>query len=235
MHTVQLIGHRGARGLEPENTQRSFLKAMEIGVDYVECDVRLTRDNAIVLMHDATVDRTTDGTGPVRAFTFDEIRQLDAGQGERVPTLEELLDLARGRVGLHIEMKDGEALDQVVEQVRSYAMTDAVCLTSGQTETVARIRTMAPEIAAEHIFGNPPPDAIDRACQAGAARVSCHIDYLTEAYVEHAHKRGLIAIAWPPNTPDEIRAALDTGVDMICSDRPDIAVDVLRRFCRSDG
>jgi len=230
MSSVKVIGHRGARDLEPENTLRSYQRAIDLGVDYVECDVRLTWDNVTVLVHDEKVDRTTDGTGPVKAFTFDEIRQLDAGKGERVPTLQELLDLAKGRVGLHVELKAPEALEQIVDQVRASHMTGTVCLTSGRTETVARIRAMAPEILAEHIFGEPPPDALDRACQAGAVRVSCHIGHLTESYVQAAHERGLVVIAWPPNTPDEVRQALSTGVDMICSDRPDVAIDVLSQI-----
>ena len=88
---VQIIGHRGARGIEPENTMRSFRKALELKVDLIECDVHMTKDDHIVLIHDHTVDRTTNATGPVNGFTFEEIRRLDAGKGEIIPTLQELL------------------------------------------------------------------------------------------------------------------------------------------------
>ncbi|HDI31391.1 MAG TPA: glycerophosphodiester phosphodiesterase, partial [Thermofilum sp.] len=87
-----VIGHRGMRFVEPENTLRAIERALRCGVDAVEVDVRMTKDGRLVLMHDETVDRTTDGEGRVRDLTFNEIRRLDAGKGERVPTLEEVLE-----------------------------------------------------------------------------------------------------------------------------------------------
>ncbi|HIE27612.1 TPA: glycerophosphodiester phosphodiesterase, partial [Candidatus Poribacteria bacterium] len=81
---VYVVGHRGAAGVEPENTIRGFRYALELGVDYAECDVHLTKDNHLIVMHDETVDRTTNSTGAIRNLTFAEIRSLDAGKGERV-------------------------------------------------------------------------------------------------------------------------------------------------------
>jgi glycerophosphoryl diester phosphodiesterase len=219
---VQIIGHRGARGVEPENTMRSFRKALELGVDYIECDVHSTKDGHIVLMHDHTVDRTTNGTGPVNSFTFDEIRRLDAGKGEIVPTLQELLDLARGKVKLHIELKDETATEATVRLVEKYKMEADVFLTSGNTETLKRVRELNPSISTEHIFGQPPDDAIERALSAGAKRVSCHISHLTGEFVQKAHENRLHVIAWPPNTLEEAKKAIECGVDLICTDRPDI-------------
>ncbi len=113
---VLLIAHRGASGAAPENTLTAIRRAFEVGSDAVEVDIRYTRDRQIVLMHDPTVDRTTNGSGPVGEFTLDEIRQLDAGawkdpvyRGERVPTLRETLEVARaaGRT-LYLDVKDSE-------------------------------------------------------------------------------------------------------------------------------
>ncbi|MEM3426627.1 MAG: glycerophosphodiester phosphodiesterase family protein, partial [Thermoproteota archaeon] len=103
MSSVLKIGHRGARFYEPENTLRSFRKALELGVDAVELDVRRTRDGELVVIHDAEVDRTTNGKGLVRELTLEEIRRLDAGKGEKIPTLEEALDFLDGRVKILIE------------------------------------------------------------------------------------------------------------------------------------
>src|SRR5438046_1238870 len=97
MKRIIVTGHRGAAGLEPENTLRSFRRACDLGVDRVETDVHLTRDRRLVCIHDATVDRTTDGSGAVGDLTLEEIRRLDAGKEERIPTLTEAIDVVRGR------------------------------------------------------------------------------------------------------------------------------------------
>ena len=219
---VQIIGHRGARGIEPENTIRSFKKALELGVDYIECDVHLTKDSQIVLMHDHTVDRTTNGTGLVNSFTYDEIRKLDAGKGEKIPTLQELLDLAKGKVKLHIELKDENATEKTVRLVEKNGMVDQVYLTCGNTETLKEVKKLNPSISMEHIFGEPPADATERALSVGAKRVSCHISHLTKEFVQKAHENGIQVIAWPPNTVEEAKKAVECGVDLICTDRPDI-------------
>ncbi|HGE72889.1 TPA: glycerophosphodiester phosphodiesterase [Candidatus Poribacteria bacterium] len=219
---IEIIGHRGARGLEPENTMRSFKKALELGVDYIECDVHLTKDGHIVLIHDHTLDRTTNGTGYVNDYSFDEIRKLDAGKGEKIPTLQELIDLIYGKVKAHIELKDEKATEQVVQIVEKNNMIDQVFLTSGNTDTLRKVRNLNPLIAIEHIFGQPPENAIDMATSVGAKRVSCHINHLTTDFVKKAHENGLQVIAWPPNTLEEAKKALECGVDLLCTDRPDI-------------
>ncbi len=219
---VQIIGHRGARGIEPENTMRSFQKAVELQVDYIECDVHMTKDGRIVLMHDHTVDRTTNGSGAVNSFSFNEIRKLDAGKGETIPTLQELFNLARESVKLHIELKDETAVEKTVRLVEKNGMEEKIFLTSGNTDTLKRVRELNASIPKEHIFGKPPDDAIDRALSVNAKRVSCHISHLTSEFVQKAHENGLHVIAWPPNTVEEAKKAVECGVDLICTDRPDI-------------
>lgn len=227
---IAVIGHRGASGLEPENTERSFLKALELGVDVIECDVHMTQDRQAILMHDHNVDRTTNGTGLVSSFTFEDIRKLDAGKGEQVPTLQELLDLARGKVQLHVELKDPTAVECVLATVKENGMEDAVFLTTGDTEVLRRVRALHPTICLEHIFGDPPADAIERALSVQAKRISCHFKHLTQAYVDAGHANGLDVIAWPPNTPEEQKLALSFGVRLVCSDRPDVMIETLREL-----
>lgn len=219
---IEIIGHRGARGLEPENTIRSFKKGLECGVDYIECDVHLTKDNHIILIHDHTLDRTTNATGLVNDYTFEEIRKLDAGKGERIPTLQELIDLTRGKVKLHIELKDEKATEQTVQLVEKNDMVDQVFLTSGNTDTLRKVKELNPLISMEHIFGQPSEDAIERAISVGVKRISCHISHLSTEFVQKAHKNGLQVIAWPPNTIEDAKKALECGADLICTDRPDI-------------
>lgn len=224
---IKVVGHRGARGLEPENTLRSFRKALDLGVDVLECDVHMTRDGRAILMHDHTLDRTTDGTGAPGDFTFADIRKLDAGQGEKIPALEELLDLVQGQVELHVELKDPEALMPVLEIVNTYQARDWVFLTSGDTDLLKRLRTVDPDIRVEHIFGDPPEDAVRRVLTVKATRTSCRFDYLTGPFVDDCHGHGLEVIAWPPNTPEELQHALEFDVDIVCSDRPDLIIQAL--------
>ncbi len=216
-----VIGHRGIAGLEPENTLRSFHRAIELGVDYVECDVRLTADRRLVLLHDHSLDRTTNGRGPVAEMDFAQLRQLDAGHGEHVPTLEELLDLIRGRCKAHVELKAEGAEQPVLRLVKQKDMLDHVVLTSGDTDRLAKLRAMDRHVAIEHIFAEPPPDAVQRAAAVGAQRVSAFHKHLTRPFADAAHAAGLQVIAWPPNTVAEMDAAIALGADLICTDRPD--------------
>ena len=193
-----------------------------MGVDYIECDVHLTKDRHVILIHDHTLDRTTGINGYVKDFTFEEIRKLDAGKGEKIPTLQELIDLVHGKVKLHIELKDETATELTVQIVEKNNMVDKVFLTSGNTETLKKVKELNPLISMEHIFGQPSEDAIERATSVGAKRISCHINHLTIDFVKKAHKYGLQVIAWPPNTIEEAKKALEYGVDLICTDRPDI-------------
>ena len=224
---VKVIGHRGAAGLEPENTLLSYRRAIELGVDAIECDVRLTRDERIVLLHDAALDRTTDGCGPVSAMTFDEVRALDAGKGEKVPTLGELLALAGGRVELVVELKDGAAGASVLRDVAAAGAGEWAVVTSFDTDLLARVRAMDAAIRVEHIFSDPPADALDRAAAVGAARVSANFAHLTERFVAASHERGLEVIAWPPHTVADQRHAMALGVDLVCTDRPDVLIELL--------
>jgi glycerophosphoryl diester phosphodiesterase len=226
---VKVIGHRGVCGLEPENTLRSFRRAIELGVDYVECDVYLSADEQLVLLHDGTVDRTTNGSGPVEEMTFEAIRQLDAGHGEQVPTLEELLDLIKGRCKAHVELKGEGTPEPVLRLVESKGMLGDVILTSGDTERLKALRALSADVAIEHIFGEPPPDAVERARSVGARRISVHHEHATAQYVQAAHAAGLEVIAWPPNTVPEMQAAIALGVDLICTDRPDVLIEYLKK------
>jgi glycerophosphoryl diester phosphodiesterase len=226
---IQVIGHRGIAGLEPENTLRSFRRAVELGVDYVECDVRLTSDRHLVLMHDETMDRTTNGNGRVAEMSFEAIRRLDAGHGERVPTLDELLELLRGRCKAHVELKGEGTEEPALRIVEARGMLGDVALTCFDTARLRALRALSGKVAIEHIFGDPPPDAIERALSVRAQRISAHHKHATADFVNAAHKAGLQVVAWPPNTVPEMQAMFDLGVDLLCTNRPDILLHHLGR------
>src|SRR5438270_4096744 len=124
------IGHRGAAGHAPENTLASINAGITLGVDFVEVDIQLTRDSQLVIMHDKRVDRTTDGSGYVADMDLDDLRKLDAGDGERVPTLVEVLDVARDRVGLMLEIVSPGIAKQVLSTVHASGFKEPVIYAS---------------------------------------------------------------------------------------------------------
>lgn len=223
------VGHRGAAGLEPENTLRGFRRAIELGVDWVECDIHLTRDGRLAVIHDESVDRTTDGHGPVSAFSLDELRRLDAGLGERIPSLEEVLETVRGHVRVLVELKGVGVEEAAVAIVTDLAMSENVTFTSFHLDRIARVRQLSPAQSTGAIFSDPPPDACARAAAAGARSLGVHHRRLSPILVQEARDRRLPLRAWNPDTEPEIEAMVDLGVDGIGSNRPDLLLAVLTR------
>jgi glycerophosphoryl diester phosphodiesterase len=223
------VGHRGAAALEPENTLRGFRRALELGVDFVECDVHRTRDGRLAVIHDETVDRTTNGSGPVASFTLEELQRLDAGAGERIPSLAEVLATVRGRCRILIELKGPDTEALAIEAVQDARMSADVIFTSFHLDRIRRIREIDPSLTTGAIFSQPPPDACAQATAAGATTMGVHYRNLTPILVQEAHDRRLVIRAWNPDTEPEIEAMVDLGVDGIGSNRPDLLLAVLRR------
>ena len=223
-----LTGHRGAAKLEPENTLLSIQKAIDLGVDQIEIDVHLTRDQHLVVIHDATVDRTTDGRGAIADFTLAEVKQLDAGKGERIPTLQEVIDLVRGKVILQIELKGPGTAAPVIQAIKQNSLKDGVLLTSFVHDRLREARQLNPNLRLGALWANPPPDACEQALDMGAEAI--HIQHLNidSQLVEKAHAHGLKIRAWNPDTVEEIQRVVDLGVDAIGSNRPDLLIAVGR-------
>jgi glycerophosphoryl diester phosphodiesterase len=229
---ILAVGHRGAAGIEPENTLRGFRRAIELGCDMAECDVHLTRDGQLAVIHDETVDRTTNGSGWVGEFTMAELKQLDAGGGERIPTLEEVLEGVRGRLRLLVELKGAGTEERAAATVKRFEMAPDVYFTSFHLERIEKIREIDPSLLTGAIFGDPPADACDRAIVAGAKSISVRYPSVTAALVQEAREKGLMFRAWNPDTAEDIYAMVALGVDGIGSNRPDILMEVLKRHGR---
>ncbi len=221
-----LTGHRGAAKLEPENTLLSMQKAIDLGVDQIEIDVHLTRDQHLVVLHDTTVDRTTDGEGAIADFTLAEVKQLDAGKGERIPTLQEVIDLVRGKVILQIELKGPGTAAPVIQAIKQNSMENGVLLTSFVHDRLREARQLNPNLRLGALWADPPPDACEQAIEMGAEAI--HIQHLNidSQLVEKAHAHGLKIRAWNPDTVEEIQRVIDLGVDAIGSNRPDLLIAV---------
>ncbi|NOZ29766.1 MAG: glycerophosphodiester phosphodiesterase [Chloroflexi bacterium] len=225
---VYVVGHRGAAGVVPENTLKGFRYAIELGVDYVECDVHLTRDGHLVVIHDETVSRTTNGRGRVRDLDFVIVRSLDAGEGQQIPTLDEVLATIRGRVRLLCELKGEGVEDAAVDAVLARGMAKEVIFTSFHLDRLARVRERGDDLQIGVIFQDPGEDDLRRAVDLGACSVGIHYRNLCLRLVDEAHNLGLDVRAWNPDTLREQKAMIALGVDGVSTNRPDILIRYLR-------
>ncbi|MGQ4435473.1 MULTISPECIES: glycerophosphodiester phosphodiesterase [unclassified Streptomyces] len=214
------IGHRGVMGLEPENTLRSFVAAEQAGLDVIELDLHLSQDGALVVMHDADVDRTTDGTGPIAERTLDELRTLDAGRGERVPVFEEVLDAVGSP--LQAEIKDLAAARALAEVMHRRNLVERVEVSSFHDEAIAEIARLVPGVRTALIASRFGPEVVERATEAGAETICLNIRRLTLEVVEAARKADLKIIGWVVNTQDQLRLVRALGLDGATTDYPEI-------------
>jgi len=226
---IRTVGHRGAPSLAPENTLKGFRIAAELGVDWTECDVQLTADGHMVVMHDETVERTTDGSGRVAELTFEQVRALDAGGGERVPTLQEVLAEVRGRLRLQIELKGPGTEEPGIAAVVGMGMQEEVMFISFDLERLRRVKAIDPHLAVGAVFGEPPADACRRAVEARARGIYVAHPHVGRSLVAEAHRHGLEIGAWNPDTEDEWRRLIELGVDVLSTNRPDALLAFLGR------
>ncbi|WP_326724916.1 glycerophosphodiester phosphodiesterase family protein [Streptomyces sp. NBC_00243] len=214
------IGHRGVMGVEPENTLRSFIAAQQAGLDLIELDLHLSKDGALVVMHDAEVDRTTDGSGPIAEKTLGELRALDAGRGERIPVFEEVLDAIP--TPIQAEIKDVAAARALAEVMHRRDLVGRVEVSSFHDEAVDEITRLVPGVRTALIASRYGTDVVDRAVDVGAATVCLNIRRLTLEVVEHARKADLRIIGWVVNTQDQLRLVRALQLDGATTDYPEI-------------
>ncbi|MHC5700160.1 glycerophosphodiester phosphodiesterase [Streptomyces tirandamycinicus] len=214
------IGHRGVMGVEPENTLRSFVRAERAGMDAIELDLHLSKDGALVVMHDADVDRTTDGTGPIAEKTLAELRELDAGQGERIPVFEEVLDAVG--LPLQVEIKDAAVARVLADVMVKRDLADRIEVTSFQDDAVREITALVPGVRTALIASRWGSDIVERAQAVGAPALALNIRRLTLETVEHAHDEGLRVIGWVVNTQDHLRLVRALELDGATTDFPEI-------------
>ena len=215
------IGHRSARAYVPENTLKSFKKALEIGVDAVELDVRKTKDNQLVVIHDADIKRTTNGEGLVSAFTLMEIQGFDAGSGEKIPTLEEVLDFLDKKAKVFVELKESGIEEQVLAIVKKKGLEKNVVITSFIEEALKKVRELNGDVETGLIYANYK-NPIKAALELKANYLLPLYRFTHTANVKKAHQNGLKVVVWTINKPEEVKEYAKKGVDGIASDNPDI-------------
>jgi glycerophosphoryl diester phosphodiesterase len=225
---MKIIGHRGALGYEPENTLRSFRRAIELGADMVELDVWTLPSGEVVIMHDHTVDRTTDGYDYLVKLSFEAVRSLDAGKGERVPTLEEALDVIDGEVPVNIELKGRSTAGAVAEIIERYMAEhgwkrEDFLVSSFNHPELRAFKMLMPEIDIAALMDGVPLTYAAFAEELGCVAVNPGHEFVNEDYVTDAHRRGLKVLVWTVDDPDEVHRMMDLGVDGIFTNLPNLA------------
>jgi glycerophosphoryl diester phosphodiesterase len=249
---IVTIGHRGSAGLAPENTLAGIDLAHQHGPDFIEIDVQLSADRIPVMMHDATVARTTnvaevfpDRAGdPVTSFTYDELQQLDAGSwygdeytGERIPTLREVLDHAYPRLGVVIELKNPASspglVQVVVDELASDPRWDELAATgrlkaiSFDAAAVRELRDRRPDIPVMVLGAIPTSDAELESVAGWADEWGTNYRTLDPADVDRVHRAGMLLNVYTVNSPDHMSTVRELGVDMVTSDFPGVLERVL--------
>jgi len=238
------IAHKGACAQAPPNTLAAFRRAAEVGADGVELDVHLSADGVPVVIHDATVDRTTDGTGRVADLPLAALKELDAGSwfdpafaGERIPTLEEVLETIGGSLLINVELKAMPGARPgleaaVIGLVRRYGLEDRVLLSSFNPFSLRRARQLAPDLPIGFLYDASGLSRLARLVTAAMVRLRAealhpHYRLATPALVRRAHRRGRRVVVWTVNEPDTMRQMVEMGVDAIITDHPDRLREVL--------
>ncbi|MHB8376208.1 MAG: glycerophosphodiester phosphodiesterase [Dehalococcoidia bacterium] len=233
MRLPLVTSHAACKGHAPENTLAGIERAIALGADAVEIDVHCTADRVPVLLHDETVDRTTEGSGSVHEMTLDAMRKLDAGArqfaprfaGAKVPTLAEALDLTKGKVLLQIEVKQTGIEDEVARAVRAAGAVASCEAHSFYPQVVRRMRDAEPHMAAALLTDARRvvdwDDFFGFALSLGAQGVSVYYAAATSEIVRRGQRRSLTFMTWTVDDEPDIERMIDAGVDSICSNFPD--------------
>lgn len=218
------IAHRGASKYTPENSLEAFKKAIKLKADVVEFDVRQTKDGRIVVMHDDSVDRTTDGSGLIKNLTFKEIRKLHLPNGELIPTLQEAFDVLKNKCICKIHIKDRFIEEKVARIIKKNHMENSIMITSVMDSSLKKIKKIFPKIKiARGGFKTriPIEDLIKKAKRVKADIIGTHRSITTKKLVREAHRNGLEVHVWPVNDKRTIEKMKKIGVDGITTKYPD--------------
>jgi glycerophosphoryl diester phosphodiesterase len=232
MRKPWVIAHRGASGHAPENTLVAFERAIQLGAPFIETDLHLTRDAHFVAIHDATLERTTNGRGNVHDFTLHELRRLDAGlwydrtyMGQRIPTLEEILEFSRKHdVVFYLEIKYDAAWGMhhaLVGALRNEQDNARTIVISFDASTLESVRKLDAAIMTGLLIDQPQADIVKLSVDVGARQLCPQLPLVTPALVEEAHRADLHVATWTADQPEEMRAAIAAGVDGVMTDFPD--------------
>jgi glycerophosphoryl diester phosphodiesterase len=230
-----ITAHRGASGLAPENTMASILLALKLGADFSEIDVQETADGKIIVLHDSNLSRTTNQKGKIWKLSFADIQNTDAGSwfspdfsGEKIPTLESVVDLVIGKMKLNIELKTNghhiKLAERVVEIIERKNIFDQCVVTSFDLEEVKKVKLLNPKIKTGLIFSKIPQNDI---WNSEFDLFSIDKKLATKEFIQKTHEAGKEVHVWTVNKEKKMRKLIELGVDNIITNIPNVLIKIL--------
>lgn len=222
---MRIIGHRGARGHAPENTRAAIRKGISLGAEWIEIDVQTVEDTPIVI-HDLRLERTTNGSGYVADHSLTELRALDAGNGEKLPFLSEVLDEIENRASLLVELKDdrsaGPVIAMLAERIGAGRLSyDTVVVQSFNLPELLKVKILNPKIVTAALIMGIPAGLASEPAALGCTWFNPSIEFISEELIKDAHGRGLSVNVYTVNLAGDISRMIEMGVDGIITDFPE--------------
>lgn len=235
-----LVGaHRGASMLCPENTLKSFRRAMNLGADFIEFDVQQSKDKKLIVIHDEDTFRTTGVKGKIKEMTLKQIRQLDAGEGEQIPTLNDLIELTRGKIGLNCEIKVEGIVDQVLDEFGKAEMLDTVLISSflhgelievKKKESCIRIGSLEPTESSIKFTKQNKEEMLTFVEKNNFYAINPLYSLVNKEFVETAHAKNIKMFPWTVDTKIGMKRLLKLGVDGIMTNDVELLIKLVKDF-----
>ena len=224
---ILIIGHRGANSIAPENTLKSFQKAIDLGADYIEFDIHQSKDGEIVIMHDANTYAITGNKGLIKKMTLTELKKLDCGEGERIPTLLELIRIAKGKIGLQIEIKAKNLAENLVKILRKEDLVETSIISSflhdellklQKIEPKLKLATLEPIITGWSKNWEYHSEILNKAIDNNYFAIQPRYNLVNQELINHAHKNNIKVNIWTVNSKAAMKKFIQMGVDGIITD-----------------
>lgn len=236
---IIIIGHRGASKIAPENTLKAFREAIRLGADSVEFDVQKTLDGEIVIIHDYNIQRITGIEGNVEEMTLDELKKLDFGNGETIPTLSELIELAKGKIALNCEIKVEGIEKKIIDLFQDYDILESVLISSFLHEELIKIHKINSKIRLAPLVPVEPglfsewkykKSVIDYTYQSNFYAINPLFKLVDNKFIEYAHKNNIKVFPWTVNSGIAMKKLINLGIDGIITNDISRLKEVLNRF-----
>lgn len=225
--STSIIAHRGASSIAPENTLTAFQKAIEIGADYFELDVRASKDDSLMIMHDSIIDRTTNGSGKFKNFTYSQLKSFDAGSwfakefsDEKIPTLREALSLAlANNVKVCVDIKDYTKTSKIIQLIFEMEAQEKTKILCFSLDILSTVKQLAPTIPVCYMQGSINEEHIGSLKDIGGEIVISGLEG-SKSMIEYAHTQGLSYWIWTVNHINDMKSLMNKGVDGFMTDYP---------------